>query len=30
VIGIARHDAPDALLKNGADIVVSDLSELEY
>jgi alpha,alpha-trehalase len=30
VIGIARHDKPEALLKQGADIVVNDLSELEY
>ena len=30
VIGIARHDKPAALLRNGADIVVNDLSELEY
>jgi alpha,alpha-trehalase len=30
VIGIARHDEPEALLENGADIVVSDLGELEY
>ena len=28
VIGIARHDEPDALRANGADIVVSDLAEL--
>jgi alpha,alpha-trehalase len=28
VIGIARHDEPDALRANGADVVVSDLAEL--
>jgi beta-phosphoglucomutase family hydrolase len=30
VIGIARHDDPNDLLNNGADIVVNDLEELEY
>jgi beta-phosphoglucomutase family hydrolase len=28
VIGVARHDDPDALKANGADIVVRDLAEL--
>ncbi|MHC4775465.1 MAG: haloacid dehalogenase, partial [Planctomycetota bacterium] len=28
VIGIARHDEPDALRASGADVVVSDLAEL--
>jgi beta-phosphoglucomutase family hydrolase len=28
VIGIARHDEPEALRANGADIVVSDLADL--
>ncbi|TVR81604.1 MAG: beta-phosphoglucomutase family hydrolase [Rhodospirillales bacterium] len=28
VIGVARHDDPEALRKNGADIVVADLGEL--
>lgn len=29
VIGVARHDEPQALKKAGADIVVSDLGEIE-
>lgn len=28
VIGVARHDEPDVLRDNGADVVVSDLGEL--
>jgi alpha,alpha-trehalase len=28
VIGIARHDEPDELRRNGADLVVADLAEL--
>jgi alpha,alpha-trehalase len=28
VIGIARHDEPDVLRAEGADLVVSDLGEL--
>lgn len=28
VVGVARHDDPDALAQNGADIVVRDLGEL--
>ncbi len=29
VIGVARHDEPQALLDNGADVVVRDLGEIE-
>jgi beta-phosphoglucomutase-like phosphatase (HAD superfamily) len=28
VVGVARHDDPDVLKANGADIVVRDLAEL--
>jgi beta-phosphoglucomutase-like phosphatase (HAD superfamily) len=28
VVGVARHDDPEALKQNGADIVVGDLAEL--
>jgi alpha,alpha-trehalase len=29
VLGIARHDEPEVLLENGADIVVKDMAEVE-